>query len=97
MDNKTFLALFLKQNLERVRQEVGNKLKYISYAEFKVKGEDGEWTKTNGFKITVLAEDGSRHKIEVALNKPYSSFMPKDFQDLIDLIKNGEYERTETV
>lgn len=98
MKDEEFLALYLKQNLSRVREELGKKLQYISYAEFKTKNkETEEWETTNGFKLTVLNDEGSRDKIEIGLKKPYSEFKYEDYQGLIDLVKNREYVSTETV
>ena len=91
-NDENFLALYLKQNLQRVKSECNKNLQYLSYATLKIKNkETGDWYETNGFRFTLLNSDNGREKIEVGLNKPYSDFNLEDYNNLITIINDKKY------
>lgn len=81
--------------IKKQLDSVGAGCTYLSFSKEKIKNEKtGEWEVKDAFKACMQNETGGKDTVILTINKPVTSLQVSDYQNLFNILKNGEYERT---
>lgn len=73
---------------------VGAGCTYLSFSKEKIKNKDtGEWEVKNAFKAHMKNESGGKDVVLLTINKSLELLEVTDFQNLFNILKNGQYQR----
>lgn len=83
--------------LEAIKRELGSCCTHISSIKTKIKNADGDWVNVDGIKANILNKNGGKDKVEIILPVKFEAMQDSNFEEILNYIKNREYERKERI